>query len=170
MLEIKGQGDHHLHHWQKSGKIKICQLNHTLASFTHAPRRGTVWTYEGSTMSAKPALPDLSFLSLENTVLGYQVWKPNKFKNDHCIYSAMHAHGHTHTYTHLCNFIKMKFYPQFCFKEKSHLVTLRMGKNTLFIDSWREIFQEVKYLNFAQAAVSFTFLSIPFLLPPAQKH
>lgn len=70
-------------------------------------------------MSAKPALPDLSFLSLENTVLGYQVWKPNKLKNDHCIYSAMHTHGHTHTYTHLCNFIKMKFYPQFCFKEKS---------------------------------------------------
>ena len=95
MLEMKGQGDHHL---QKSGKIKICQLNHTLASFTQSTRRGTVWrTYQESTMSAKPALLDLSFLSLENIALGYRVWKPIKLKSDHCIYSAMHVHAHTHT-------------------------------------------------------------------------
>lgn len=123
MLEIKRQGDHHL---QESGKIKICQLNHILASFTHSPRRGTVRrTYQESTMSAKPALPDLGFLSLENRVPGYRVWSPLNSKMI-TAFTQLHGHVHTHTYTHmfsLCNFIKMKFYPQFCFKEKVYLVT-----------------------------------------------
>lgn len=42
MLEIKVQRDHHLHEIRKVGEIRIGQLTHNLAPFTHSWSRGTV--------------------------------------------------------------------------------------------------------------------------------